>query len=293
MKFLSQAQPPARPLVAWSFVALIGFVAPATAMLLLANAPGAEPLALAGGPILAIALMGAGMIGAAADGRFWIGVFLAVLTGVGLLLFARAIGIPTLSHVLQTGIALIIGGISFAARGALFARSASSKGWWIAVFVVAGEAAILITAAARPGALPEWLLALLPAQWTNIAIQTALTGSRAFAACSALIALAGTAVATLLVFRLWPRRWPYLVMFTAWLGFSALVYHRPAPPMPLTARPITPSLAGEEMSELLRHMQSMEIPVTGERHGGKDIGMISLINYLALRRSSPTDRAWH
>ena len=40
----------------------------------------------------------------------------------------------------------------------------------------------------------------------------------------ALIALAGTAATTLLAARLWLHRWPYLLMFTAWLGLSALVY---------------------------------------------------------------------
>ncbi|MCG6121023.1 MAG: hypothetical protein MEP44_10300, partial [Blastomonas sp.] len=111
-------------------------------------------------------------------------------------------------------------------------RSASDRGWWIAVFVVGGEAAMLVTAYALPGALPDWLLVLLPAQWASVAIQTALTGTGARAASSALIALAGTAAATLLVARLWPHRWPYLLMFTAWLALSALVWYRPGPPMP-------------------------------------------------------------
>ncbi|MEM8725022.1 MAG: hypothetical protein AAGE86_05820, partial [Pseudomonadota bacterium] len=90
------------------------------------------------------------------------------------------------------------------------------------------------TAWAEPAMLPDWLLALLPAQWASMAIQTALTGTGTgtLAAGSALLALAGTAAATLLVVRLWPRRWPYLIMFTAWIGFSALVYHQPGLPMP-------------------------------------------------------------
>jgi uncharacterized membrane protein YccC len=77
--------------------------------------------------------------------------------------------------------------------------------------------------------LPEWLLVLLPAQWANVAIQTALTGTGTLAASAVLLALAGTAAATLLVARLWPRRWPYLIMFTVWLGLSTLVWHQPAP----------------------------------------------------------------
>ena len=234
MKSLSHAQAPAWPVLAWSAVVLAGVAAPALAMLLLVDAR--APLALAGGPILALALMGVGMIGAAAGGRLWIGVFLALLTGAGLMLLARTLGMPPLPHPFSTGLAFIIASISFAARGSLFARSAAgaaaNKGWWIAVFVVAGEAAMLLTALAMPGALPNGLLVLLPAQWASTAIQTALTGTGTRAAGSALFALAGTAAATLLVARLLPRRWPYALMFTAWLGLSALVWHRPGPPMP-------------------------------------------------------------
>ncbi|MEM7665922.1 MAG: hypothetical protein AAF250_08695 [Pseudomonadota bacterium] len=213
-------------------MALAGIVAPASAMLVLANTPAPTPLATAGGPILAIGLMGTGMIAAAAAGRFWIGVLLALVTGAGLMLFARAFGMPSLPHPLSTGLAVFIASVSSAARGTLFARSALGKGWWIAVFVVVGEAAVVLTAWAQPGALPNWLLALLPAQWANMAIQTALTGTGTRAASSALIALGGTAAATLLVAWLWPRRWPYVIIFTVWLGLSALVYHRPGPPMP-------------------------------------------------------------
>ncbi len=230
MKPLSHTQPPASPFLAWVTVGLAGVVAPALALLLLADAP--APLALVGGPILALGLMGAGMIGAAAGGRLWIGVLLALLTGAGLIAFARALGMTPLPHPLAICFAFIIASISFAARGALFARSAANKGWWVAVFVVAGEAAVLITAAALPGRLPDELLVLLPAQWANMAIQTVLTGTGTRVASAALIALAGTAAATLLVARLWPRRWPYAVMFTAWLGLSALVWHWPGPPMP-------------------------------------------------------------
>jgi hypothetical protein len=190
-------------------------------MLMLADAPAA--------PLLAVGLMSVGMIGAAVAGRLWTGVGLAVLTGAGLLVLARMLGLPPLPHPLAMGLAMLIASLSFAARGALFARSAGARGWWIAVFVVAGEAAILATAYAMPGALPAWLLVLLPAQWATTAIQAALAGTGTVAASSVLIALAGTAAATLLVARLWPRRWPYLIMFTSWLALSALVWHRPAP----------------------------------------------------------------
>ena len=236
MNSLAHAQPLAWPFLAWSTVALAGVAAPTLAMLMLVDAPAPAPLALAGGPILAVGLMGVGMIAAAAAGRLWIGALLAVLTGVGLTLVARVLGMPPLPHPFSTGLAVVIASFSFAARGTLFARSASdaayNRGWWIAVFVVAGEVAMLLTALAMPGALPGWLLVLLPAQWASTAIQTALTGTGTRAASSALFALAGTAAVTLLVARLWPSRWPYGLMFTTWLGLSALVWYRPGPPMP-------------------------------------------------------------
>ncbi len=225
MKPMSHVQPPASPRLAWLSVVLTGIVAPAIAMFLFVDASVPDSLASIGGPILSIGLMGTGMIAAAVAGRLWIGVLFALLTGAGLILFACALGLPSQLNPAPIGIAFFVASISFAARGALFARSASAKGWWIAVFVVAGEAAVVLTAVAEPSALPDWLLALLPAQWASIAIRTALTGT--FAASSALIALGGTAAATLLVALLWPRRWPYLVMFTTWLGLSALVYHSP------------------------------------------------------------------
>jgi len=248
MKSLSHAQPLSGPFLAWLGVALAGVAAPTLAMLMLVDAPAPAPLALVGGPILAVGLMGVGMIAAAAAGRLWIGVLLALLTGAGLILLARALGMPPLPHPFSTGLAVIIASFSFAARGTLFARTASEKGWWIAVFVVGGEAAMLFTASALPGALPDWLLVLLPAQWASVAIQTALTGTGTRSASSALLALAGTGGVTLLVARLWPRRWPYGLMFSAWLGLSALVWHWPGPPMPhadlaiavATAGPIAP-----------------------------------------------------
>ncbi|MEY2883853.1 MAG: hypothetical protein RL490_1577 [Pseudomonadota bacterium] len=244
----SPIRPPARPILAWSAVALAGGVAPVLAMLLLLDAPAPAPLALAGGPVLALGLMGAGMIAAAAAGRLWIGVLLALLTGAGLIALAKALGMPPLPHPFSTGLAFSIASVSFAARGALFARTATTgtdnRGWWIALFVVAGEAAMLSTAAARPGVLPDWLLVLLPAQWASTAIQTALTGTGTRAAASALLALAGTAATTLLVARLWPWRWPYALMFTAWLGLSALVWHRPGPPPPRADLAIAAAPAG-------------------------------------------------
>lgn len=239
-----RAHPHSSRFLPWLVAALAGVAAPGMAMLLLGGANAPTPLALVAGPIVAVGLMGVGMIAAAAAGRLWLGVALALATGFGLIALARALGMAPLPHTLSLGLVLIIASISFAARGALFARSAADKGWWVAVAVVGGEAAMLATAAARPGALPDWLLALLPAQWASAAIQTSLTGTGTQAASSELIALTGTAAATLLVARLWPRRWPYLVMFTAWLGLSALVLHRPAPPAPRADLPVATAPAG-------------------------------------------------
>lgn len=165
------------------------------------------------------------MIAAAADGRLAVGVMLAFVAGAGLVLLAQALGVPALPHLLAIAVAVVAASVSFAARGTLFARSMGGKGWWMAVFVVAGEAAIVLTALAQPDALPDWLLALLPAQWASIAIQAALADPGLIAAWAALLALSGTAAATLLVASLWPKRWPYLVMFTSWLSLSALVYY--------------------------------------------------------------------
>lgn len=242
MKFLTTTGPATSPLSVWFTAALAGVAAPVMAMLMLLEPSSA--LALASGPILALGLMGVGIIVAAAAGHFWIGVLLALLNAACLTMLALALGMPPPLHPLSAGLAILIASISFAARGALFARSLSDKGWLMAVFVVAGEAAVLLIAFAMPGALPDWFLVLLPAQWASVAIQTALTGAGALAAISALIALAGTAATTLLAARLYPRPWPYLLMFTAWLSLSALVYTWPAPKVPHADLTTVVSVAG-------------------------------------------------
>ncbi len=219
MRFLPEHHVADRPLLAWLTVAFAGVVAPASVLLMTSEASAA-------GASVALGMMGAGMIPAAAAGRFVVGVAVALLAGAGLVLLARGLGLPALHAPAATVLAAIVASVSFAARGALFARSAAARGWWIAVAVVAGEAAVLLTAAAMPGAWPGWVLALLPAQWATLALQAALTGTGAEVASIALLALGGTAAATLLVARLWPRRWPYLIMFTTWLGLSALVWER-------------------------------------------------------------------
>ncbi|MEE4289633.1 MAG: hypothetical protein V2J14_09710 [Erythrobacter sp.] len=230
--------------LAWVFAALAGVVAPALAVLFVADDPVGARVAIVSGPILALGLMGTGMIAAANTGRFWLGILIALTCAAGLVLLAGAFDALDLGSAIPAGLAACIASVSFAARGTLFARSALGKGWWIAVFVVAGEAAILITAAALPGALPAWLLALLPAQWASIALQSAYATGNPLAAGPALVALAGTAAATMLVWWLWPRRWTYLIMFSTWLALSAMVYHNSAPPEPPDAQPQATGLAG-------------------------------------------------
>jgi hypothetical protein len=199
----------------WLAVALAGVLLPALAMLRVDT----MTLAAQSGAILAAGLMGTGMIAAAVAARFWMGVALALTTGVGLIAMAQRLGMAPLAHPLSTTLALLVASISFAARGTLFTRAHPRHGWIIAVLVVCGEAATLLTAAW----LPDWLLVLLPAQWASAAIATAIVGSGTRAAMAVLVALAGTAVTTLLVARLLPRKWPYALMFTAWLALSAYV----------------------------------------------------------------------
>ena len=188
--------------------------------------------------------MAMGMIGAAVVGRLWVGVLLALLTGAGSDGDGAGAGHAAPAAPILHRARHDRRQHELCSAGRIVCRSAGEKGWLIAVFVVAGEAAILLTASTMPGALPDWLLALLPAQWASTAIQTALTGTGTRAASSPLFALAGTAAATLFVARLWPRRWPYLVMFTVWLGLSALVWHRPGPPMPRADLVIAAAPAG-------------------------------------------------
>lgn len=121
----------------------------------------------------------------------------------------------------------------------------------MALFVVAGEASVLLIASTLPGLLPKWFLALLPAQWASTAIQTALTGTGPFAVIPALIALAGTAATTLLAARLWLRRWPYLLMFSTWLGLSALVYFWPEPAAAASELTLVTSAAAQETAVVI------------------------------------------
>ncbi len=229
MTSAAPAQPPVPLVPAWLCFGLAGVVAPAFALLLLAQTRAPGTLAPAIAPLVAIGLMGAGMIGAAIVGRVWVGIVLALLAGTALTALAFALGSLGALQAVSLGAGLTIASISFAARGALFARSAGARGWLIALAVVGGEAAVVATAAAQPGVLPAWLLALLPAQWAATAIGAAFTGAGPMVSWPVLSALGGTAATTLLVAALWPRRWPYLLMFSAWIGLSSLVYHAPTP----------------------------------------------------------------
>ena len=224
MTSLFYSQPIKWPLMAWTFAVLAGVGAPFAALLMLAGEPDTVHPIKAIAPLLALGLMGMGMIASAAAGRFWTGFALALICGAVLVLALQALGSPGLSSIAATGFVFCIASLSFAARGALFAKSGGGRGWWIALAVVAGEAAIIATAWAEPGAIPQWLLVLLPAQWASIAIEASITGMGWQVAGAALVALGGTAAATMLVAKLWPARWTYSVMFTAWLALSALVW---------------------------------------------------------------------
>ena len=211
----------------WAAAVLTGVALPM--LLLLVISGSSAPPASAIAPTFTLALMGLGIIGASILGPFRFGVALALSNAACLAALGLALGMPTLAHPVSIALAMVIASGSFAARGALFAKTLSHRGWLMALFVVAGEASVLLIAYLWPGVLPGWFLALLPAQWASIAIQTALGGSGTLAAAPVLIALAGTAATTLLARSLWLRWWPYPLMFTTWLGLSALVYFSSPP----------------------------------------------------------------
>ena len=230
MRLLSTTGPLARSAPAWSAAVLAGVAVPILIMLVLWST--SAPLVEAIGPLFTLGLMGVGIIAAATAGSFWTGVLLAWLNTACLMALALVLGMPVLLHPSSTVFAMVIASGSFAARGALFSKTMPNRGWLMGLFVVSGEASVLLIAYVWPGALPLWFLALLPAQWASIAIQTTLTGPGTFATMPVLTALAGTAATTLLAARLWRRGWPYLLMFTAWLGLSALVYFWSPPTAP-------------------------------------------------------------
>ena len=217
MARLARYRFPADSISGWLVALGLGLLAPALVLLFASKAPSV--------PIIAVGMMAAGMISAAVRRRFSTGLGFGVLSGALLVALAAFTHARSLSDMIWIGAAIFVASVSFAARGALFARSASDKGWWIGLAVVAGEGALLATAAASPGAIPDWLLVLLPAQWAAIALGHGFDGGNIRAGIAALCALGGTAGATMIVARLWPSRWPYLVMFSTWIGLSALVWH--------------------------------------------------------------------
>ncbi|WOJ96002.1 hypothetical protein R0137_12215 [Congregibacter brevis] len=218
------------PASAWSATVVLGVAVPILVLLTLSGSP--SSLVISSGPILTLGLMGVGIIAASTAGRFGLAVSLALMNGASLIVFALLLGMPAPTHPFSTVLAMVIATVSFSARGALFAITLSQRGWLMALFVVAGEASVLLIVSLFPGALPDWFLALLPAQWASIAIQASLSGAGTLAAIPVLIALAGTAVTTLLAARFCLHRWPYPLMFTVWLGLSALVYFWSAPATP-------------------------------------------------------------
>jgi len=111
------------PPLAWGIAGLAGIVGPVAALMWLAGAAESTPLLAVAAPILAVGLMGTGMIAAAADGRLWVGIALALLAGLALIIFALALGMPALARPLSTALVFVMASLSFAARGALFARS--------------------------------------------------------------------------------------------------------------------------------------------------------------------------
>lgn len=217
-------------LTVWIATAIAGVAFPVLALLV--NRHDASALLGSAGPVLTLGLMGVGILTTANTGQFRSGVVLALLNIACLTLLALALGIPAPPQPFATAFVMVIASGSFAARGALFCKTLARRAWLMGLFVVAGEASVLLIAALLPDALPTWFLALLPAQWASVAIQTTLTGASQFSAVAALIALGGTAMTAMVAARLWYRPWPYPLMFTTWLGLSALVYFWPLPVAP-------------------------------------------------------------
>lgn len=224
MKSEISPEPPVWPLAAWLTAFLISVAGPLAAIVTMARADLTGPLSGVAAPVLALGMMGVAMIGSAVTGRLWVGVVLAGINAAFLGSVCAASGLLSPALSLFLGAAVLAASISFAARGSLFALSATPRGWLVAFGVVAGEAAIVLTALFQPGALPDWLLALLPAQWASIALQSAFSESVSAQTLASIAALVGTAAATMFVTYMWPRRWTYGIMFTTWLALSAVVW---------------------------------------------------------------------
>lgn len=217
-------KPPIWPAAAWLTAFLISVAGPLTAVIIMARAELSAPPLGAVAAVLVLGMMGVAMIASAVTGRLWIGALLAGVNAVCLTLTCMAFDLLAHSISALFVVTVLAASISFAARGSLFALSASPGGWLVAFGVVAGEAAIVLTALFEPGVLPDWLLALLPAQWASIALQSAFFEGATAQALASIVALLGTAAATMFVTYMWPRRWTYGIMFTTWLALSAVVW---------------------------------------------------------------------
>lgn len=224
MKPVISNEPPVWPAAAWLTAFLISVAGPLAAIIIMARAELSVPSLGAVSAVLVLGMMGVAMIGSAVTGRLWVGVLLAGVNAAILTMLCLAFDLLTPGTSTFLLVTVLIASISFAARGSLFALSANPRGWLVAFGVVAGEAAIIFTALFEPDALPDWLLALLPAQWANIALQDAFSAGLGAQALASIVALLGTAAATMFVTYQWPRRWTYAVMFTTWLALSAYVW---------------------------------------------------------------------
>lgn len=212
------------PAAAWLTAFCISVIGPLAAILTMARAELSVPSSGAVAAVLVLGMMGVAMIGSAVTGRLGVGVVLAGVNAACLTVMCVAFDLLALGSLTLLAMTILVATVSFAARGSLFALSANPRGWLVAFGVVSGEAAIIFTALFEPEALPDWLLALLPAQWANIALQDAFSASLGAQALASIAALLGTAAATLFVTYQWPRRWTYAVMFTTWLALSAYVW---------------------------------------------------------------------
>ncbi len=209
---------------------------------------GPAPLNHEGARFLALAAMGAGMVGAAAARRWLVPLIVVLLALLLLHWSARLAGMPMLAHPVSTTLALVVSGLCFMGLGALIKQIMPDQAVKIALVAVSAEAAmggILWPLPELPSAL-QALAHLSPVRWSVVAIQTALTGTGTRAAASELIALGGLGVLALLAAWLWQRTWAKAALLIGWLALAGLSWQRPGPlpPQPdmavVTLAPLPP-----------------------------------------------------
>lgn len=199
------------------------------------------PIALHAGAVYAVAALIAAM--AAHEGESGLRApglrqFLAAFLRAGALLLAvhglaRAVGMPALPHPVSTTLALLATCLFCAGLSALWplVPGAGKPHAWLRIALP-----LLIVLGVQWGnagrGIVSPLLPLSPGHWAQTAIQTAVTGTGTRAAGSALLAMAGVGVLALLAACLPGRRWPLVLLVAGWLGFGALVWQRPPPPLP-------------------------------------------------------------